>query len=196
LAALADFTAGLQSPSTTVPSSTKADQGEPAVAVLQPTQPTTVAPTVAPTVAKADPTVAPVIAKPVSTAHVEVADVSGQVMDQIPVNLAVTDPGNGEDMAFYLTGLPETVSLSAGTRTSDGTWVIAAGETPGLRLMSTTPTPEPVSVGVVAVDRKSGQMAAPLKEMQVMVNAPAASSGNSGKADGLADSAAILTDGL
>ena len=111
--------------------------------------------------------------KPVNTAHLDVANASGVIMDQIPLQLGVADDGPGRDIVIALAGLPDTASLSAGTRQADGQWLIGANEISGLKLMMTTPTPRPLTLAVTARDRATGQLVAPLRQLTLNV-APAA----------------------
>jgi hypothetical protein len=143
------------------------------------------------------PIVAAASRKPVRTAHLEVADAAGKAMDHIPLQLAVTGLGNSEDMVLRFTGLPATATLSAGTRQADGTWQIAAGATPGLRLLLSAALPQPLAVEVAALDGKTGDLAAPAQAMKVSVSGPAPDPQTVARADpSPLDATAILTQGL
>ncbi len=135
--------------------------------------------------------------KPVNTAHLSVTDASGVIMDQIPLRLAVGDAAPGRDIVIALAGLPDTASLSAGTRQADGQWLIGADEISGLKLMMTTPTPHPLTLAVTARDRATGKFVAPLRQMTLTVAPAAPRLATTVRADQPdAKGAAVLAQGL
>ena len=135
--------------------------------------------------------------KPVNTAHLDVADASGVIMDQIPLRLAVADAAPGRDIVIALAGLPDTASLSAGTRRADGQWLIDANEVSGLKLMMTTPTPAPLTLAVTARDRASDELVAPMRQMTLTVAPTAPRLATTVRADQPdAKGAAVLAQGL
>jgi hypothetical protein len=107
--------------------------------------------------------------KPVQTVRLVTQDAAGQAPGPIPLTLALEEPAGGADLALRLTGLPEDASLTAGARLSDGAWLVAPGETADLKLTLAHPLALPLRLEVAAIEKASGELAAPVQEMAVAV---------------------------
>ncbi len=135
--------------------------------------------------------------KPVTTAHLDVADASGQTMQPIPLRLGIAGAPHGRDMAIALYGLPAAARLSAGERQPDGAWLIPAAATSGLRLTMPVPTDGPLTLAAAVRDKTSGTLASPYKEMSLTVTAASAAAKDEAVSDEPAGSGgAVLTQGL
>jgi hypothetical protein len=113
-----------------------------------------------------------VVKKSVVSASLNVADAAGQINRAIPLDLSA-EPGTPSDaLTIRLSGLPKSAYLSKGTRESDSSWLIKAGEEKGLSLVVPESNANTIDVTVAAIETKTGQLAAPPKEMTVALDLP------------------------
>ncbi len=108
--------------------------------------------------------------KPVATAALDVADVQGAVNAVIPLALRADPAAGGQELAIRITGLPQAAFLSAGTRLSDNAWLLKPGEEKGVSLIVPAADTPKFDLSVAAIEAKSGELAAPIREMSVALN--------------------------
>jgi hypothetical protein len=125
--------------------------------------------------AKAEPALVPdrettISKKPISMASLKVADVSGSLNSLIPLGLEADPAFATQELALKISGLPKSAYLSAGTKISDTTWLLKDGEETGLNLIVPTSDTAKFDVSVAAIETKTGELAAPIKEMTVALD--------------------------
>jgi hypothetical protein len=108
--------------------------------------------------------------KPIATASLDVADVAGELNSVIPLSLRA-DAGDRE-LAIRISGLPQSAFLSAGTRLSDNAWLLKQGEEKGVSLIVPTSERPRFDLSVAAIEEKTGELAAPIREMSVALAMP------------------------
>jgi hypothetical protein len=105
--------------------------------------------------------------KPIATASLDVADVQGNINTVIPLMLRADPAEDGKELAIKITGLPQSAFLSAGTRLSDNAWLLKSGEEKGVSLIVPIADAPKFDLAVAAIEAKSGELAAPIREMSV-----------------------------
>ena len=108
--------------------------------------------------------------KPIATATLTVGDVSGELNSMIPLMLHAEPALGGEDIILEISGLPQSAYLTAGGRTQDNAWHLAAKEADGVKLVVPQTAEPRFNVSIAAVEATSGELAAPVKEMTVAIN--------------------------
>ncbi len=108
--------------------------------------------------------------KPINIATLKVADVSGSLNSIIPLALQADPAYATQELALQISGLPKSAYLSKGTRTSDTTWLLKDGEETGLNLFVPNSDTAKFDVSVAAIETKTGELAAPVKEMTVALD--------------------------
>jgi hypothetical protein len=107
--------------------------------------------------------------KLVTTATLDVADVSGDPNSLIPLMLHAAPAAGGQDIALRLSGLPKDAYLTAGNRTGDNDWMVALQDAEAVKLVVPRADVPKFDVSVAAVETRSGELAAPVKEMTVAI---------------------------
>jgi hypothetical protein len=107
--------------------------------------------------------------KPVVIAELDVEDVSGLASSLIPLSVRADSGVPGQNLAFRLSGLPENAYLTAGTRVSGGAWMLKPGEEQGLKIMVPPNRTGQFAIAVEALEQRTGDLAAPIKEITVDV---------------------------
>ncbi len=108
--------------------------------------------------------------KPISIASLKVADVTGSLNSMIPLGLEADPAFATQELALKISGLPKSAYLSAGTKISDTTWLLKDGEENGINLIVPSSDTAKFDVSVAAIETKTGELAAPIKEMTVALN--------------------------
>ena len=108
--------------------------------------------------------------KPISIATLKVEDVSGSLNTIIPLGLEADPAFATQELALKISGLPKSAYLSAGTKISDTTWLLKAGEENNINLIVPSSDTAKFDVSVAAIETKTGELAAPVKEMTVALD--------------------------
>ncbi len=110
--------------------------------------------------------------KTVATTKLMVADAAGEPLQYIPLSIK-TDSTNGADkLAIRLTGLPRETVLTSGEDLGNGSWLLKSGEEQDLKLAVQSNAPREITIGVEAIEVKTGELAAPPQDLRVKVLAP------------------------
>ncbi len=110
--------------------------------------------------------------KPISTATLNVSDVSGGLNSMIPMMLHAEPAVAGEDLILEISGLPESAYLTAGHKSEGSNWQIGAAEAEGVKLVVPRSAEPKFDVSIAAFEAKTGQLAAPIKEITVAIDGP------------------------
>ncbi len=110
--------------------------------------------------------------KTIATATLNVADVSGQLNSMIPLMLHAEPAELGHELVLKLSGLPESAYLTAGAKAADNAWQLAAADAAGVKLVVPQTSQPRFEVAVAAFEAKTGELAAPIKEMTVAIDDP------------------------
>ncbi|MBI2719656.1 MAG: hypothetical protein HY245_12535 [Rhizobiales bacterium] len=106
--------------------------------------------------------------KPIVTATLKVEDAAGALNSMIPLMLQA-EGGGQQDLILKLSGLPASSYLTAGTRLADNDWQLPAGEAKNVKLVVKKTDAPVFDVAVAAFEAKTGELAAPVKEMTVAI---------------------------
>ena len=107
--------------------------------------------------------------KPVAIATLDVEDVTGETNSLIPLALHAEPALNGQDLILRISGLPEKAYLTSGRKT-DQVWTLALGDLKNLKLVMPEDSSKQIDVAVAAVERNTGQLAAPVKSMTIALS--------------------------
>jgi hypothetical protein len=110
--------------------------------------------------------------KPIATASLDVADVAGALNSAIPLMLRSGGDANTQEIAIRVTGLPPAAFLSAGTRLSESAWLLRQGEETGVSLTVPAADKPKIELAIAAIEVKTGELAAPIREMTVALTDP------------------------
>ncbi len=111
-----------------------------------------------------------IVKKPIAIASLSVADVTGTLNSMIPLALNADPAFENQVLAIKVSGLPKSAYLSAGTKISDTTWILKDGEETGINLFVPQSETSQFDVSVSAIETKTGELAAPTKEMTVALS--------------------------
>lgn len=95
------------------------------------------------------------VSVPITVTAVAVSPASGNEDEPIPLKIAsaLVDADGSETLAVYVGGMPAGAALSAGTRLSNGTWLLTPGQPAGLTI--TSPVHGRFTLTVQATSRES-----------------------------------------
>ena len=128
--------------------------------------------------------------KAVSIATLDVNDVRGTLNSMIPLMLNAQAAEGAEPVELTISGLPRTAYLTAGIKNAEGHWTLKPSDISGVQLVVPQSDVKQFDIEVAAIEEKSGNLAAPVKAINVQlegvntaaVNPPATLTGE-GKAD-------------
>ena len=110
------------------------------------------------------------VKKPIATATLQVADVTGQTNSLIPLDLHAAPAANGGDIFLKISGLPDTAYLTSGRRDGDKIWALSLDDLKDVKLMVPQAQQNQIDVAVAAFERKTGELAAPVKSMTIALS--------------------------
>ena len=107
--------------------------------------------------------------KPITTASLVVADATGTVHAGIPLKLSLNMDGNIALVEVKIMNVPGDAVLTAGTRRSDGVWVLQPEELADVALVMSSDRQMPLRLDVELVEAKTGQLLSPTREIKVAI---------------------------
>jgi hypothetical protein len=107
--------------------------------------------------------------KNVVTAKLDAVDVVGSADVPIPLSLKAEPGEPDQPIALKLSGIPRDAYLTAGTKLDAGEWLLKPGQEMGVKLVVPQASPLPLSLAVAAIEPKSGELMAPVREFKVAV---------------------------
>jgi hypothetical protein len=110
--------------------------------------------------------------KPISIATLNVEDAAGALNTSIPLLLHAEPGSESEPISLKIMGLPETAYLTAGTRVEGNAWLLSPGQEEGVKLVVPASEQPNFDVAVAAIETKSGELAAPVKELTIALDDP------------------------
>ena len=110
--------------------------------------------------------------KPVATATLNVSDVSGGLNSMIPLLLHAEPATAGQDIFLKISGLPQSAYLTAGSRRKDNDWQLAAADADDVKLVVPQSEAPEFDVDIAAIETKTGELAAPIKQITVAITDP------------------------
>jgi hypothetical protein len=117
-------------------------------------------------------TVTIVAKKSIATATLDVSDVSGELNSMIPLVLRAESAVADQDLILKLSGLPQSAYLTAGAKVKDNAWQLAAADAAGVKLVVPQTSKPTFNIAVAAFEAKTGELAAPIKEIIVAIDDP------------------------
>jgi tetratricopeptide (TPR) repeat protein len=107
--------------------------------------------------------------KKLAIVRLETRDAEGKAGTDIPLNFKAV--GGGDMIELRILGVPDTATLSAGERAKDGSWLLKGQEQKNAVLRVPAEVSGKLQLVVEALDRKSGDLAAPPQELTVRIAA-------------------------
>jgi len=107
--------------------------------------------------------------KPVATATLEVNDVAGETNSLIPLAVHAEPALEGQDLLLRISGLPDHAYLTSGQKI-DQVWTLAMKDLENLKLVMPDTSNGHIDVAVAAFERKTGELAAPVKSMTIALS--------------------------
>jgi hypothetical protein len=111
----------------------------------------------------------PLPTKFISTVKVEALDAEGKAEPGIPLTIKAVGTAP-EPIDLRVAGLPGDAELSAGRRQGDGSWLLKSGEEKGVKLEMPREASGNLMLTVEAVERSTGELAAPPREIRVKID--------------------------
>jgi hypothetical protein len=111
----------------------------------------------------------PLTTKSISTVKVEALDAEGKAASGIPLTIKAVGT-TAEPIDLRVAGLPGDAELSAGRRQGDGSWLLQSGEEKGVKLEMPREASGNLMLTVEAVERSTGELAAPPREIRVKID--------------------------
>jgi hypothetical protein len=108
--------------------------------------------------------------KTVPVAHINVADVSGPVNGPIPLDITTFPVDAETPIAIRITGLPPEAYLTKGVAVAEGAWLVRSTEIAKAELVVPRSSTALLGLEVAALDEKTGEEAAPPKQMNVALD--------------------------
>jgi hypothetical protein len=121
------------------------------------------------TAAAVTPKSEPAPTKSLATVRVEALDAEGKAETGIPLMIKAVGIAK-VPIDLRLAGLPGDAELSAGRRQKDGSWLLQPGQENGLKLEMPREAAGNLMVTVEAVERSTGDLAAPPREIRVKID--------------------------
>jgi hypothetical protein len=112
--------------------------------------------------------------KPIAIAKLEVGDAEGPASAPIALPLKAEPAIADQSLALKLSGIPDSAKLTAGRQIAQGTWMLNPGEEQNVKLLIPQAKAGQFAITVEAIEPRTGELAAPMKEMTVNI-LPAAS---------------------
>ena len=108
-----------------------------------------------------------IVKKTIAMATLEVSDVAGRVNSLIPLALKATPAEEKQDLLLKLSGLPDKAYLTAGRRDANKDWALTLKDLADVKVMVPAIGTPKIDISVAAVERQTGELAAPVKTMTI-----------------------------
>lgn len=122
------------------------------------------------TLANAAPRETVIMKKSVATATLDVADVKGSLGSMIPLMLSAQNADSNEPFSLKISGLPKQAYLTAGVKSAQGNWTLKQSELSNVNLVVPQSDLKQFEMEVAAVEDRTGELAAPIKAMNVQLD--------------------------
>ncbi len=110
--------------------------------------------------------------KTVQTASLDVNDVRGTLNSMIPLMLSAQAAKGADPVALKIMGLPNDAYLTVGKEITKGNWLVQPSDIAGIKLVVPLLDSNQFNMEVAAIEEKTGELAAPIKAMNVKVDQP------------------------
>jgi tetratricopeptide (TPR) repeat protein len=111
----------------------------------------------------------PAPTKSIAIVKLEALDARGKAATGIPLRIKAVSTST-EPIDLRVAGLPGDAELSAGRRQGDGSWLLQPGQEKGVTLEVPTEASGSLMLTVEAVERSTGELAAPPREIRVKID--------------------------
>lgn len=108
--------------------------------------------------------------KPVRIAKLDVNDVSGPVNGPIPLSIAALPADADTPIALKISGLPPEAYITKGVDIGSGEWMLKPADIAQAELVIPRSNASELGLEVSALEEKSGEPVAPVKEMHVALD--------------------------
>lgn len=112
-----------------------------------------------------------IVKKPVAIARLDVSDAEGEANSLIPLSLRAESSEPNQLLSLRLSGLPERAYLTAGTRINANAWMLRPGEAQNVKLVVPGDSADQFAIAVEALEPQTGDLVAPVRELNVAVRA-------------------------
>jgi hypothetical protein len=105
--------------------------------------------------------------KSIATATLDVNDVRGTLGGMIPLLLTAQNADSPEPISLKISGLPDQAYLTAGVKSTQGSWTLKPSELGDVKLVVPQSNVKQFEMEVAAIEDRTGQLVAPIKAMSV-----------------------------
>lgn len=103
-------------------------------------------------------------------ATINVRDVAGPVNGPIPLSITASATDQANPISIKISGLPQDAYLTKGVHIANGEWLIKSAEINNAELVVPRSTSSTLGLEVAALDERTGIVAAPPKQMNVVLD--------------------------
>ncbi len=107
--------------------------------------------------------------KPIKTASLVVADASGTLLAGIPLKLSLNSDTDKSLLRVKIMNVPSDAVLTAGTRRSDGVWVLQPSDLKNVSLVVSSDRKTPLRLDIELIEAKTGELLSPTREIKVAI---------------------------
>ncbi|VAW00973.1 hypothetical protein MNBD_ALPHA08-1214 [hydrothermal vent metagenome] len=111
-------------------------------------------------------------AKPIKTASLVVANSSGTVLAGIPLKLSLNADTDASLLQIKIMNVPGDAVLTAGTRRSDGVWILKPSDLNNVSLVVSSDRQTPLRLDIELIEAKTGELMSPTREIKVAIVPP------------------------
>jgi len=111
-------------------------------------------------------------AKPIKTASLVVANSSGTVLAGIPLKLSLNADTDASLLQIKIMNVPGDAVLTAGTRRSDGVWILKPSDLSNVSLVVSSDRKTPLRLDIELIEAKTGELMSPTREIKVAIVPP------------------------
>ncbi len=109
-------------------------------------------------------------AKKIASVKLETFDAEGSAGTDIPLKLRATATSRNEKVDLRLAGIPGHVTLSAGQRLKDGSWLLNPADQQRVSLRIPSEMSGHMQLSVEALEQETGELATPPQEISVTIS--------------------------
>ena len=92
-----------------------------------------------------------IIAPPFLPPSIQLNNLTTNEDQSINLNIQIGERNTEESITIHLQGIPDGATLSSGSKSPDGTWIVDQSELPNLRLLPATNSDEDINIKVTAI---------------------------------------------
>jgi len=111
-------------------------------------------------------------AKPIRMASLVVADASGTIQAGIPLKLSIKTGTDTSLLQVKIINVPDDAVLTAGTKRSDGVWILQPADLKNVSLVVSSDRKTPLRLDIELTEARTGELMSPTREIKVAIIQP------------------------